>query len=106
MTSTRPPMKISSASRTESYGASVVHERRLLLTLDRDFGQLATQSSDHAGAIVLRPRDANKMVIEALALRALALAADIDMTNRIVIFEDERIRIRPPLALVPPQDQS
>jgi predicted nuclease of predicted toxin-antitoxin system len=84
----------------------VVHESRLLLTLDRDFGQLATQSNDHAGAIVLRPRDANKTVIEALALRALALAADIDMTNRIVIFEDERIRIRPPLALVPPQDQS
>jgi predicted nuclease of predicted toxin-antitoxin system len=84
----------------------VVHERRLLLTLDRDFGQLATQSNDHAGAIVLRPRDANKTAIEALALRALALATDIDMTNRIVIFEDERIRIRPPLALVPPQDQS
>jgi predicted nuclease of predicted toxin-antitoxin system len=84
----------------------VVHEKRLLLTLDRDFGQLATQSIDHAGAIVLRPRDANKTVIEALALRALALATDIDMTNRIVIFEDERIRIRPPLALVPPQDQS
>jgi predicted nuclease of predicted toxin-antitoxin system len=84
----------------------VVQERRLLLTLDRDFGELATQSHDHAGAIVLRPRDANKTVIEALALRALALAADIDMTNRIVIFEDERIRIRPPLALVPPQDQS
>jgi predicted nuclease of predicted toxin-antitoxin system len=84
----------------------VVEEKRLLLTLDRDFGQLATQSSDHAGAIVLRPRDANKMVIEALAFRALALATDIDMTNRIVIFEDERIRIRPPLALVPPQDQS
>ncbi|MPZ35975.1 MAG: hypothetical protein GEV13_34310 [Rhodospirillales bacterium] len=84
----------------------VVHERRLLPTLDRDFGQLATQSNDHAGAIVLRPRDADKMVIEALALRALALATDIDMTNRIMIFEDERIRIRPPLALVPPQDQS
>jgi hypothetical protein len=46
-----------------------------------------------------------KTVVEALALRALALAADIDMTSRIVIFEDERIRIRPPLALVPPQDQ-
>jgi predicted nuclease of predicted toxin-antitoxin system len=84
----------------------VMHERRLLLTLDRDFGQLAAQSNDHAGAIVLRPRDASKTVIEALAFRALALAADIDMTNRIVIFEDERIRIRPPLALVPPQDQS
>lgn len=83
-----------------------MHEGRLLMTLDRDFGQLATETNGHAGAIVLRPRDANKLVIEALALRALALATDIDMTNRIVIFEDERIRIRPPLALVPPQDQS
>jgi predicted nuclease of predicted toxin-antitoxin system len=63
--------------------SAVVHERRLLLTLDRDFGQLAIQSGDHAGAIVLRPRDANKMAIEALAFRALASATDIDMTTEL-----------------------
>lgn len=84
----------------------VMSETPLPMTLDRDFGLFATETNGHAGAVVLRPRDANKAVVEALALQALALATDIDMTNRTVIFEDERIRIRPPLSLVPPQDQS
>jgi predicted nuclease of predicted toxin-antitoxin system len=85
---------------------AVTRESRLLLTLDRDFGRLAIESNDHSEAIVLRPRDASMAVIEALAFRALALATDIDMTNRIMIFEDERVRVRPPLALVPSQDRS
>jgi len=54
---------------------------------------------------VLRPRDANQAMIMTLALRALALATDIDMKNRVAIFEDERIRIRPPLALITPQER-
>lgn len=84
---------------------AVVREERLLLTLDRDFGRLATGSSGHSGAIVLRPRDANQATIVTLALRALALAADVDMKNRVAIFEDERVRIRPPLALITPQER-
>jgi predicted nuclease of predicted toxin-antitoxin system len=85
---------------------AVVEERRLLLTLDRDFGQLAMESNDHAGAVVLRPRDANQSVIMPLALRALSLAEEVDMKNRVAIFDDERIRIRPPLTLVNSQDPS
>ena len=84
---------------------AVVREERLLLTLDRDFGRLATGSGGHSGAIVLRPRDANQAAIVTLALRALALAADVDMKNRVAIFEDERIRIRPPLTLITPQER-
>jgi predicted nuclease of predicted toxin-antitoxin system len=86
--------------------AAAVRERRLLLTLDRDFGRLATVSKDRSGAIVLRPRDANRATIVAMGFRAVALAAEIDMNNRIAILEDERIRIRPPLSLVTPQEPS
>jgi predicted nuclease of predicted toxin-antitoxin system len=57
----------------------LVREERLLLTLDRDFGRLATGSGGHPGAIILRPRDANQAMIMTLALRACALATDIDM---------------------------
>ena len=85
--------------------SAVVREERLPLTLDRDFGRLATESRGHPGAIVLRPRDANQAMIMTLALRALALATDIDMKNRVAIFDDERIRIRPPLALITPQER-
>ena len=81
-------------------------ERRMLLTLDRDFGRLAAATGGHAGAIVLRPRDANQRMIVEFAMRALGLAGDIDMSNRVAIFEDERVRIRPPLTLVTPKDQA
>ncbi len=84
---------------------AVVREERLLLTLDRDFGQLAVTTRDHSGAVILRPRDANQAMIMALARRALALATDIDMKNRIAIFEDERIRVRPPITLITSQDR-
>src|SRR6266498_807067 len=77
--------------------STVVREDRLLLTLDRDFGRLAIASVSHSGAVVLRPRDANQEMIMALALRAVTLATDIDMKNRVAIFDDERIRVRPPL---------
>ena len=85
---------------------AVVREQRLLVTLDRDFGRLATRSRGHAGAIVLRSREANQAAIMELARRALALVAELDMSNRVAIFEDERVRIRPPLALVTPQERS
>lgn len=88
----------------EDVWAAVTREKRLLLTLDRDFGRLATKAGDRPGAIVLRPREANQSTITALAGSALAVAADIDMTNRVAIVEDERIRIRPPLAVITSQD--
>jgi predicted nuclease of predicted toxin-antitoxin system len=86
--------------------AAVVSEGRLIVTLDRDFGRLAVNSSSHAGAIVLRPRTPELTTIVALATRAVALAAEVGMNNRVAIVEDERIRIRPPLAVIPPQEPS
>ena len=86
--------------------SAAVQEQRLLLTLDRNFGRLATGSSEHHGAVVLRPRDANQKTIVALAIRAVALATDIDMKGRVAIFDDDRIRLRPPLAVVYSQDRS
>ncbi|HSH99772.1 MAG TPA: DUF5615 family PIN-like protein [Reyranella sp.] len=83
---------------------AAVEERRLLVTLDRDFGRLAIGTPAHAGAIVLRPREANQTVLAGLAERAVALAAELDMNNRVAIVEDERIRIRPPLVAIPPQE--
>jgi predicted nuclease of predicted toxin-antitoxin system len=79
-------------------------EERLLVTMDRDFGRLAAEGGDHAGAIVLRPRDAEQTAIVSLAQRAVQLATEIDMSNRVAIVEDERVRIRPPLAIIPPQE--
>jgi hypothetical protein len=74
--------------------------------LDRDFGRLAAGGGDHAGAIVLRPRDAEQTAIVSLASRAIQLAAEIDMKNRVAIVEDERVRIRPPIAIIPPQEST
>ena len=45
-------------------------------------------------------------VTRSLARRALQLAAEIDMANRIALVEDERVRIRPPLAIIPPQEST
>jgi len=90
----------------EAIWQASVQERRMLLTLDRDFGRLAAATRSHAGAIVLRPRDANQQMIVEFAIRAIGLAADVDMSNRVAIFEEERVRIRPPLTLVTPKDQA
>jgi predicted nuclease of predicted toxin-antitoxin system len=86
--------------------SAALREERLLMTLDRDFGRLATGSGTHPGAVVLRPRDTNQRTTVSFALRAVALAMDIDMKNRIAIFDDERIRVRPPLGLANPQERS
>jgi predicted nuclease of predicted toxin-antitoxin system len=81
-----------------------VEEDRLLVTLDRDFGHLTTKTAAHPGALVLRPRDPNQQTIMTLARRAPAVAIDIDMKHRTAIFDDERIRIRPPLGAASRQD--
>ena len=52
---------------------AAVEGRRLLVTLDRDFGRLARSTNDHAGAIVLRPREASQTTIAALAKNAVLL---------------------------------
>jgi len=86
--------------------AATRREGRLLVALDRDFGRLASQGGDHVGAIVLPPRDAEQTAIVSLAMRALQLAAEIDMKNRVAIVDDERVRIRPPLAIIPSQEST
>lgn len=85
---------------------AVCREQRLLLTLDRDFGLFATATAGNPGAVVLRPREADRGAIVHLAQRALAVIVDIDMKNRVAIFDDERVRIRPPLSLIEPQERS
>jgi hypothetical protein len=47
----------------------------------------------------------NKTIV-APAIRAVALATDIDMKGRVAIFDDERIRLRPPLVVVHSQERS
>ena len=55
---------------------------------------------------MLPPRDAEQTAIVSLAMRALQLAAEIDMKNRVAIVDDERVRIRPPLAIIPSQEST
>ena len=79
-------IQISEACRTE---------RRVLFTLDQDFGDIRTYPpADYLGIVVLRPRDPHREAVLQLLRRALRLLERDWSSNRLWIVEPDRIRVR------------
>lgn len=70
-------------------------EGRLLLTMDKDFGELAFRSrlSSHCGIILLRLRSQNPEVFTQMALRALQSRPD--WNGHFSVISEDRIRMKP-----------
>jgi predicted nuclease of predicted toxin-antitoxin system len=70
-------------------------EGRILVTLDKDFGELAVlHAQEHSG--VLRIVDFRAGQQGPVCLRVLALHGDMLLSGAIVTAEPGRIRVRPP----------
>lgn len=70
---------------------------RLLLTLDRGFGDVrANPPGTHPGIVVLRPMNQDVASIHELVDRFLELGKLEDLRGCTVVVEPERIRIRRP----------
>jgi predicted nuclease of predicted toxin-antitoxin system len=70
-------------------------ERRVLVTLDLDFGNLRTYPpSQHAGIIVLRPKRQDKRTVLRLMERIVLALANRTPVGELWIVEPDRIRFR------------
>lgn len=70
-------------------------ERRVLVTLDLDFGDIRTYPpASHAGVWVLRPNQQSVGMLVALLRGALALAAAEPVSSRLWVIEPGQVRIR------------
>lgn len=75
--------------------AHAFRERRILVTLDKDFGDLAVrQRQPHAGLLRLVPPEVDRHA--SLILEALELHGDDLLAGAIVTVEEDRIRVRTP----------
>jgi predicted nuclease of predicted toxin-antitoxin system len=81
-------------------------EQRVVVTTDLDVGAIATGSPEHFGVILLRPGDANRTVLNTM-LRSVVTNPHLqDCAGRVVVAEDHRIRVRPRLSIVNPEEPS
>lgn len=70
-------------------------ERRILLTLDLDFGDIRVYPpSESPGVIVFRPNEPNSEQVLRLLARTLVVLATEPIERRLWIVEEGRIRIR------------
>ena len=71
------------------------HEQRVLITFDKDFGELAVRlgRSAAAGVILLRLPMANPAVV-AIRICAVVGSRD-DWTNHYAVVDERKIRLRP-----------
>lgn len=69
------------------------HEKRLLLTFDKDFGELAFRSglSSDSGVILFRILAPSPVFLARLAVRALA--ARTDWAGHFSVIENDRVRM-------------
>ena len=76
---------------------AVVGERRMLMTLDRGFGDVRSYPpGKHAGIIVLRVRQQNSASVNE-ALRALVAAHDLETFDEcVVVAQRHLVRVRRP----------
>jgi predicted nuclease of predicted toxin-antitoxin system len=79
---------------------AAVAEDRIVISTDNDFGRLATHTGTHPGVFIIRPGAQSREAITLLGLRALGQIPLEEWRNRIVVAEDARLRIRPPLRIV------
>ena len=75
--------------------AEVRRETRVLLTLDKGFGDLRTYApGTHAGILVLRPAIATVEQVLRLIARLLRVLETEPVAGRLWIIDDEKIRVR------------
>ena len=79
----------------EAVFRAVQQDRRVLMTLDRDFSDIRTYPTTHSpGVIVLRPRDQQIDTVNALISR-IAFVLQAESPERALwIVSDDRIRVR------------
>jgi predicted nuclease of predicted toxin-antitoxin system len=70
-------------------------ENRILLTFDKDFGELAFRRGADASAGVVLFRVTLSSPEQAAAIAVLALATDRTWTGHFAVVEDDRVRLRP-----------
>ena len=70
-------------------------ERRVLVTLDRDFADIRRYPpAESAGILVLRPRSQDRDSAARLLARTLTLFESEPVAGRLWIVEEDRVRIR------------
>ena len=75
--------------------AAVQRERRVLVTLDKGFGDLRTYPpGTHAGILVLRPAVADVEHLLRLARRLLGVLDSEAIAGQLWIVDEDKIRIR------------
>jgi predicted nuclease of predicted toxin-antitoxin system len=75
--------------------AAARRERRVLITLDRDFSDIrAYPPNDHAGIVVLRPEAQDKHSVEELLQRLLVVLDSDSPAGELWIVEPDRLRRR------------
>ena len=76
--------------------ARAVFDRRVLITFDLDFGDIAgsAMGADRAGTLLLRLRSARRPLMMARIQQALATTGAALESGAIVLVEDARLRIR------------
>ena len=75
--------------------ARAQHEGRIIVTLDKDFGELAiVHGQPHCGIVRLVDQSATRQA--AVCLHVLALHGDALAAGAIVTAEPGRLRVRPP----------
>jgi predicted nuclease of predicted toxin-antitoxin system len=73
----------------------VRREQRVLLTLDRDFGDIRTYPPEfYAGIVVLRPRRQEKASVLAMLKRLTPVLRKESFAGQLWIVETDRIRFR------------
>lgn len=78
----------------ENILALAVRERRLIITMDADFGELVYQSrQDHSGIMLLRIPDANRLEKARVVRQILDQYGD-QLVNRFTVYKNGRLRIR------------
>lgn len=71
------------------------NERRILLTFDKDFGELAFRRGADASAGVVLFRITLSSPEQAAAIAVLALSSDLNWIGHFAVVEDDRVRLRP-----------
>jgi predicted nuclease of predicted toxin-antitoxin system len=71
-----------------------VSEDRMIITMDKDFGELVYNSGmSHTGVLILRPEDANGNDKVDIVKRIMAGFSE-KIENKFCVFQDGRLRIR------------
>lgn len=71
-----------------------ISEKRMLITMDKDFGELVYNSGmSHSGVLLLRLEDANANEKVEIVERILTQYSD-KLLNNFCVFQDGRIRIK------------